>query len=138
MRAYPVTTAGPKALAGLMQLELMGPVIHMLKVMPRAIAKGPSFPQPLHTHTNTLLESQEHRNALCISRQLYGIAHTTDLQAAASGGSIGNCSDCSISQTESARAYVYCNNCLAASTGCGQECTLPNRYVKCNYRSFLC
>lgn len=49
--AYPVTTAGPKALAGLMQFELMGPVIHMLKVMPRAIAKGASLPQPLHTHT---------------------------------------------------------------------------------------
>ena len=48
--AYPVTTAGPKALAGLMQFELMGPVIHMLKVMPRAIAKGASLPQPLHTH----------------------------------------------------------------------------------------
>ena len=51
--AYPVTTAGPKALAGLMQFELMGPVIHMLKVMPRAIAKGPSFPQPLQAHTHT-------------------------------------------------------------------------------------
>ena len=40
--------AGPRALAGLMQFELMGPVIHMLKVMPRAIAKGPNWPQPLH------------------------------------------------------------------------------------------
>ena len=40
-----------------MQLELMGPVIHMLKVMPRAIAKGPSFPQPLHMQQHTLSRS---------------------------------------------------------------------------------
>lgn len=57
--AYPVTTAGPKALAGLMQLELMGPVIHMLNVMPRAIANGPNWPQPLyvkaHQHMRALL-----------------------------------------------------------------------------------
>ena len=59
MRAYPVTTAGPRALAGLMQFELMGPVIHMLKVMPRAMAKGPSFPQPLHTQTDILGDSSK-------------------------------------------------------------------------------
>ena len=51
--AYPVTTAGPRALAGLMQLELIGPVIHMLKVMPRAIAKGPNCPQPLQKAQHT-------------------------------------------------------------------------------------
>ncbi len=53
--AYPVTTAGPKALAGLMQFELMGPVIHMLKVIPRAIANGPNCPQPLQTQMITCL-----------------------------------------------------------------------------------
>ena len=36
-----------------MQLELMGPVIHILKVMPRAIANGPNCPQPLHAHTTS-------------------------------------------------------------------------------------
>lgn len=53
--AYPVTTAGPKALAGLMQFELMGPVIHMLKVIPRAIANGPNWPQPLQAQVTTCL-----------------------------------------------------------------------------------
>ena len=53
--AYPVTIAGPKALAGLMQFELMGPVIHMLKVIPRAIANGPNCPQPLQTQMITCL-----------------------------------------------------------------------------------
>ena len=53
MNAYPVTTAGPKALAGLIQLELIGPVIHMLKVIPKAIANGPNCPQPLQSQTNS-------------------------------------------------------------------------------------
>lgn len=61
--AYPVTTAGPKALAGLMQFELTGPVIHMLKVMPRAIAKGPNLPQPLqaHTHIQPWADDDQHK-----------------------------------------------------------------------------
>ena len=36
-----------------MQFELMGPVIHMLKVIPRAIANGPNCPQPLQTQVTT-------------------------------------------------------------------------------------
>lgn len=45
--AYPVTTAGPRALAGLMHIELTGPKIHMSKQIARGTARGPSLPQPL-------------------------------------------------------------------------------------------
>lgn len=89
--AYPVTTAGPKALAGLMQLELMGPVIHMLKVMPRAIANGPNLPQPLQARTDTALGSY----ALCISEQVPSdLARKANLHATANNESIADCGSC--------------------------------------------
>ncbi|KAA6417963.1 MAG: hypothetical protein FRX49_12045 [Trebouxia sp. A1-2] len=37
--AYPVTTAGPRALAGLMHIELTGPKIHMSKQIARGTAR---------------------------------------------------------------------------------------------------
>ena len=46
-KAYPVAKAGPKARAGFMQADEMGPKIHMLVAMIMATARGPSFPHPL-------------------------------------------------------------------------------------------
>ena len=47
-RAHPVTTAGPKALAGLMHMLLMGPTSHMSSKMATGTARGPSLgPHPL-------------------------------------------------------------------------------------------
>ena len=47
-RAHPVTTAGPKALAGLMHMLLMGPTSHMSSRMATGTARGPSLgPHPL-------------------------------------------------------------------------------------------
>lgn len=43
-----MTKATPKARAGLMQAELMGPSSHMSSVMATGTQKGFSLPQPLH------------------------------------------------------------------------------------------
>ena len=48
--AYPVTTAGPRALAGLMHMELTGPSTHMSRQMARGTAKGPYLPHPLQAN----------------------------------------------------------------------------------------
>ena len=48
-KSYPVTKAGPSALAGLMHMELTGPRIHMSRQIAKGTAKGPNFPQPLQT-----------------------------------------------------------------------------------------
>lgn len=48
-KSYPVTKAGPSALAGLMHIELTGPRIHMSRQIAKGTAKGPNFPQPLQT-----------------------------------------------------------------------------------------
>ena len=53
--AHPLTTAGPRALAGLMHMELTGPSTHMSNAMARATARGPNLPQPLHTSTDSSL-----------------------------------------------------------------------------------
>ena len=42
--AHPVTTAGPKARAGLMHIEETGPTSHMRRQTTKGIASGFSFP----------------------------------------------------------------------------------------------
>ena len=62
--AHPLTTAGPRALAGLMHMELTGPSTHISNAMARATARGPNLPQPLHTaqvgHCGSSLSSTQH------------------------------------------------------------------------------
>ncbi|KAA6418655.1 MAG: hypothetical protein FRX49_11308 [Trebouxia sp. A1-2] len=46
------------------KFELMGPVIHMLKVIPRAIANGPNWPQPLQAQVERCIGSQDTSHTL--------------------------------------------------------------------------
>ena len=74
-----------------MQLELMGPVIHILKVMPRATANGPNLPQPLQARIYTALGSY----ALRISQQvLSDLARQANLYATANNKCIADCASC--------------------------------------------
>lgn len=74
-----------------MQLELIGPVIHMLKVMPRAIANGPNRPQPLQARIYTALGSY----ALRISQQvLSDLVRKANLHATADHKSTADCAIC--------------------------------------------
>ena len=63
--AHPLTTAGPRALAGLMHMELTGPSTHMSNAMARATARGPNLPQPLHASTGRSLWQQHFSRAAC-------------------------------------------------------------------------
>lgn len=65
--AHPLTTAGPRALAGLMHMELTGPSTHMSNAMARATARGPNLPQPLHASTGRSLWQQHFSRAACNS-----------------------------------------------------------------------
>ncbi len=68
-RTDPVTRAGPKALAGLMHMELTGPRIHMSKQIAKGTASGPSLPHPLHMTACTQNQqvAKSHVSRLCLA-----------------------------------------------------------------------